>query len=476
MKKEIICINLDNEKLKLARVKCLSKKREVTDVAVKDIQGLADSDISKVIKDLVKEVGTKAAEVICVLSSHLLLTKNIEIPSRDPKEIQEIITLQSGRYTPYSQEEIIVDHINIGAYKQSYTKTLLIIVSRETIKRQLDIFNGAGLRVERVSIIPEAISYIYSYISSVKKNGGVTGVIHVNDDSTDFIVVLKNKLIFMRNFPIGARNFLVEKETCEERFVGEIKKSLESYQSEDIEKVPGQVILTGAIEGAGRIKTILDNALYTPVTVASYLDHISIKKDALNQISSLKQVSFLDVISPILASDELIINLVPEEVKLNKRLEMRGKEIIKMGILIMAIFVLICGILMGNIYLKRSYLEKLTSKYSSVVQEAQTLEKSFSKLQLIRGYLANRGYSLETLNEMHNLILANTYLNNIKFDEERFSIKGTSESMSTVFTLVGKMEESKYFQNVKTKYTTKRKEDGKDLTDFEITCTLEGNR
>lgn len=476
MKNEIICINFNNEKLKFARVKCLPKKKEVTDIVIKDIKGFGDSDVSKVIRSLFKEAGGKKASVICILSSHSLLTKNIEIPSRDPKEIQEIVTLQSGRYTPYSREEIIVDHINIGTYRQNYTKTLLVIVPREVIKKQLDIFNGAGLEVEKISIIPEAISRICPHILSVKNEEGVAGVIHPSDDSTDFIVVFKNKLIFMRNFPIGARHFLAEPEGCKERFVGEIKKSLESYQSEDIEKTPNRIILTGAMEGVGDIKTFLDKALCIPITVVPYLERLSIRKDALNSISSLKQISFLDVISPLFVSDELNINLMPEEMKLNKRLEARGKEIIKMGILIMAIFVLICGILIGNIHLKQTYLGKLTSKYRSVVQEAQGLEKSFSRLQSIRGYLVNRGYSLEILNELHRLLLPNIYLNNIKFGEEELSIKGSSESMSTVFTLVSKMEESKYFQNVKTKYTTKRKEEDKDVTDFQINCTFERTR
>ena len=95
-------------------------------------------------------------------------------------------------------------------------------------------------------------------------------------------------------------------------------------------------------------------------------------------------------------------------------------------------------------------------------------------MQVIRSYLSNRGYPLEVLNELYNVILPDMYLSNIRFgEEEGLTIKGTSESMSKVFTFVGEMEKTKYFQNVETKYTTKRKEDDKDLTDFQITCTLE---
>lgn len=474
MKKEVVCINLSGDRFKFARVKCLPNKREITDLVIKDIQGLADSDISNVIRSSFNEVGAKNPNVICVLSSHLLMTKNIEIPSCDSKEIQEIVTLQSNRYTPYSREEIIIDYINIGVYRQSYTKVLLVIVPQKVIKRHFEILDGAGLEIERISISPEAIGRIYPHISRVKTGDGPISVIHVKDDSTDFTVVLKNKIIFMRNFPIGVQYLLAEREKYKERFTEEVKRSLESYKNEDIERTPSQIVLTGATEEIEDIKSALDNTLYIPTAVIPYFNRFPIKRNVLDFVSTVKQVSFLDVISPLFISDELTVNLVPEEIKLKKRLEARGKEIIKMGILIMAVFVLVCGILMGNIHLKSAYLKELTLKYHSTNQEAQGLEKDFSTMQIIRNYLSSRGYPLEILSELYNVILPDIYFNNIRFDEKEFSIRGTSESMSTVFTLVSAMEKSKYFQNVKIKYTTKRKEEDKDLTDFQITCALEG--
>lgn len=475
MRKELVCVEFSSDKLKLARIKGLPNKREITDLIVKDIQGLSDSDISKVIRTSLNEIGAKVPYLIWTLSSSLMMSKNIEIPSRDPKELQEIINLQSGRYTPYSREEIIIDYIDLGIYRQNYTKVLLIMVPQKVIRKYIDILDGAGLEVGRISVAPESICRIYSSIAKTKLEDTPISIIHIGDDSSDFSVALRKKMIFVRNVPIGVKNLLAEKERYKEKFIEEVKKSLECYQSEDIERTPSQIVLTGAIEELKDIKTTLDSILHIPTMVVPYHEHLPVKRAVLNFISSQKQMSFLDVISPLFTADELAINLIPKELKLRKALEERGKDIIKMGILIMAAFVLICGILMSKIYLKSVYLENLTLKYRSTNQEAQGLEQAFSRVQVIRSYLSSRGYSLEVLNELHSVILPDIYLNNIKYGKEgNFSIKGTSESMSTVFTLVGEMEKSKYFQNVKTKYTTKRKEKDKDLTDFQITCTLEG--
>ncbi|MBN3039081.1 MAG: pilus assembly protein PilM [Candidatus Omnitrophica bacterium] len=474
MQKELICISFSADKLKIAYAKGLPGRREVQTLLVKDIGSLSEPDIAQAVKAALNELKIKSRSVICSIPSRSIITKNIEIPSRNPKEIQEIINLQSGRYTPYSREEIIVDYVNIGVYRQNYTKALLIIVPQDAIKRYVGILNLAGLDVLKVAVVPEGICHVYYHISRVKQDDTPASIIHIGADSTDFIITAKNKMIFARNIPIGVQYFLSEKEKFKEKFVEEIKKSLESYQSEDIERTPNKIILIGAIDEIKEIKEHLDKNLYIPTTLISYLEQLPFKRQALDVAASAKEVSFLDVVSPLFAEAELSIDVTPKEIKLKKALEARGKAIIKMGVLSMGAFALICAILISKIYFKTTYLEQLLTHYQAVNKEAESLEKSYNKMSVLKSYLTNRGYSLEVLNDLYSVILEDIYLSHIKFQEgKEFQIKGSSLSMSTVFTLVSNMEKSPYFENVKTRYTTKRKEEDQDLTDFHIVCTLE---
>ena len=473
MKNEFVCVNFSGDKCKVARIQGSYVNKEITDFLIKDIQGLSDSDISQVIKDSFEEIGANNPNVICSISSNLLMTKNIEIPSLNPTEIEEIISLQSGRYTPYSRGEIIVDYISVEVYKKKYTKVLLVIVPKSVIERHFSVLSGAGLEVEKVVIVPEAICHSYSYILKLKTVDSPVAILHVSDTSTEFLVGLKNKMIFMRNFPMGMKDFSETSREYELNFLEEVKSSLELYHSEDIERNPNQIVITGLTPEIERVKLVLEDALHIPVNTIPYLDNVSVKKDILDSVSKKENVSSIDVVSPLLVLDELNINLVPNEIKLKKKFEARGKELIRMGSLLMTIFVLICAILMSNIYLKGAYLSKISSKYKSSITQAQALKEDFSKIKKVKDYLLARGQSLEILNALYGVIPTDIYLESIKVDEEGgFTIKGTSGSMSTVFTLVADMEKSKYFNNVRTKYTTKRKEDDKDLTDFQIVCTL----
>jgi hypothetical protein len=65
------------------------------------------------------------------------------------------------------------------------------------------------------------------------------------------------------------------------------------------------------------------------------------------------------------------------------------------------------------------------------------------------------------------------YLADLRYDDDKFSIKGTSVSKSSIFALVGGMEGSNLFRNVQTKYVIGRTEEGREFSDFEITALFE---
>lgn len=478
--REAIGIDSSGNNLKLAYVKVSpGNKGEVASFSSWNIGGLTDDDVAKIIVTALKELKVKKPCIVNIVPAHLVITKNIEIPSVDPAEIREIINLQAARHTPYSREEIIVDYIDLGTYKHSYTRILLVIVARKVVKRQFEILDKAGLKAERTFFAPEGLAWFVSKMLKLDTAHLPLNVVHVDESSTDFTIILRDKLLFIRSIPMGGQHLIGEKEKYQAKFVEEIKRSLEVYQTEDIEKVPNMLVLTGAAQALEDLETVLGDTLHLPVRNIPYFRNLPISSEILKTASLSKDLSFLGVIAPILAWESMKVNLIPEEIKLRKLVEERGRDLIKTGILVLTTFVLISLILISKIYFKTVYLKNLNAQYQTLNRDAQKLEKDFTKVALIKTYLASRGYSLEVLTELFNLVPADLELDDIKSDEHgRFSVKGTAESMSTVFSFVGDMEKSKYFKDVKTKYTRKRKDGLRDVADFEITSLLnkEANR
>ena len=297
------------------------------------------------------------------------------------------------------------------------------------------------------------------------------GLVHVDTAFSDFSVVLKDKVIFVRNIPMGIQHLTVDKETNWPRFIDEIKESLEIYRNEDVDASPGRLILTGAIEEIKDITALFNSSLMIPSEGITFGPHFSFSEEASKVYSSGRFSSFLSAISSAFSFEEITADLTPEEYKLKRIFERRSKEIIKTGILMLSIFVMLCLFLAGKIYLKNVYLAKLNQRFEELHRRAEVLEKDFSRIKLMRRYLSLRGASVEVLGELYKVLPDEIMLQEIRFDRTGvLSFKGRAIEPNQVFSFVDELKKSMYFIEVETKYTDKKKEGDQVFTDFEIVC------
>jgi len=472
--KDIVCVSLSGDNLKLAYARISPTRKEIVDLVSYEIQGLAEEEITKSIQSSLSSLKLSSPEVIIIVPSHATIAKNIEIPSLNEQEIREIVDLQAGRHTPYSREEIIIDYINIGTYQENYSKILLIIVTLNVIRRQIDILEKADLKVEKVYFSPEVIMRLCSSALKLSKGEVVETIIHVDAHFTDFVTITKGEVVFVRSIPIGRQHLFNEKERYQVRFVEEVKKSLETYQTEDIGPLPEEIILTGSSQDSEALQELLNQMLFIPVKFFPYLEHIPMASQELKKSLAAGEDSFLDVIAPLLNAGHVQINLIPEEVKLRKKFEEKSKDLVTSGFCVTVILAMLCLSLIGSIFFKSSYLAKISDKYEPVIEASKRLENNFSQMRTIKRALKNRILALDVLAELYKLTPADIQLSAIKFKlEGRFSIEGNSRTMGTVFSFIGDMEESEFFKKVESRRTTKRRVDDQEIVDFEIICTLE---
>ena len=390
-------------------------------------------------------------------------------------EIDDIVRLQAGRHTPYARDEIVVDYINLGVYGSNYTKILLVIVKREVVKRQYTLLEMAGARLDRIALIPEAIGAVALPVLKVDSMDAPVAILHVDTEITDFTAIRSEKTIFLRCIRVGSMHLALEREKYQIMFIEEVKKSLEAYQGEDVGQPPHKFIVTGVLSDAVKdLCPILGDALHIPTRAQPFVEQVPFSKQAARIASTVKDLSFLTCIAPLLVWDRLKINLLPEEVKVRRAFEKRSKALIQMGVLAMTLFILLFSVFFSRVVFKRLYLERLTAMYLPLNEEATLLEKEYANVRTVHAFLIERHLPLEALTRLHELIPDGVYLTQIKYDETTgLSIKGSAMTMTEVFVSVDGMEKSEWFSNVQTRYTTKRKEGDFDVTDFEITCVTE---
>jgi len=469
-----LSILLTDDLLKIAFFKSSSGKPEVANLYFQEIKGFSDQDIERKIREVLQTFNVKNPEAICILPASVTTTKNIEIPSLDPKEIESIIELQAGRHTPYSREEISIGYINFGVYQKNYSKVLLVIVNRKIVMRQINILEGAGVRVTKILFGPEVRAGFYAQEGDLANKDAPIGIIDIDYLSTDFTIMIRDTIVACRSIPIGMSLFPEEDLLVQERFIAELKQSIESYQSEDIEKIPNNYILSNTCERCKQLQAALSKSLNITVKPSRYFDKIKLSDAATQVVNSRSDVTFLDVIAPLFVLKTSQINFLPEEIQVQRSLEEQSREGIKLGILVLILLVIIGLIVMSKMSFKSMLLDKIKNEYEQTQKDARSLEELSTKTRIMKAYLTDRLMPLQALRELYRVIPEDVYLNSFSLDEAgKIVIDGTSDSMSEVFALVGALENSELFKSVKTKSTTAKKERGKDVAAFEINMKLE---
>lgn len=466
---DAIGFDLSDDYAKIAHVKLAGLKREVAGLASREVRGASDDDIAAFVRQAIVgfKVTDPAASVMVPL--HTIITRSIEIPSKDPEEIREIVSLQASRHTPYSRSEIIIDTLDLGVVRESYTKVLLVIVPRDIVMRHTRILEKAGLDPEKVFFPPEAIAYACAKILGNEGSDEAVAIVHMDATFTSFLVIRRGRLLFMRGIAIGADHLLEEKEIYGDRFVDELGKSLESYLNDEAGPKPSLLLLTGVVAEVTELDDFFRETLNMPIKHQTYFQHFSISREAKAVASGSRQVSFFNVVAPLLLHDRLKLNLVTEEQKLKIHLERRGRDMIKLGVLVMVLLAAVFGFFTEKVFFRREYLRQITERYAKVREDAKQLEGLFAKTQLVKGYLARRGNSIECLSVLYDVLPPDVRLASLKYEQgEKFTAKGTSRTMASAFSFVSNLERSAKFKGVKTKYVTTRMEEGADVADFEI--------
>jgi len=97
--RDIVCVSLSGDNLKLVYAKISPTRKEIVDLVSYEIQGLSDEEITKSIQSSLNSLKLSSPEVIIIVPPHATIAKNIEIPSLNEQEIKEIVDLQAGRHT-----------------------------------------------------------------------------------------------------------------------------------------------------------------------------------------------------------------------------------------------------------------------------------------------------------------------------------------------------------------------------------------
>ncbi|MFH1856005.1 MAG: pilus assembly protein PilM [Candidatus Omnitrophota bacterium] len=476
-KKETVSLDLGMDWFKLAAAETGPAGKKLTKLNVKKVTSFKHS-FSKSIADAFKECGLKSNSVVTYLPRHLTTIRILELPSMDKNEIADMIELQVVKQTPYSREEIITNFKILGpAEKKGYARVMLVIVRKSIIEERLKLFREAGLEVNFIGLSSEMILELYRQVLKFGKNppkDAVIGLIEMDSNFTDFLFFRDNNLIFTRSIFIGLENVLAEPQTWKDKFIEQIKGSLEIYKQQGLFKDVNKLVISEALEKVTGFSILLEESLNLPVEVVKFVESVPATEEFLSAASfHAKNVSLLPCLGALFASEEQELNFLPKQIQMRKKFEERSNQITTSGVLLLSILMIISGIFAERIYNRNRTLNLLKQEINKTTKEADRVEKMKLRIDMIRKYSDKKYSPLNSLLELYRVFPEEMYLTSFGYENgKQIILSGTSGAMSGIFQFVNVLENSAYFEKAKTNYVTKKKREGQEIVDFELICDI----
>src|SRR5256712_1112576 len=471
----ITALEFSGEWLKLARVEVSAKgKRRLRRLVARPV--VLPEEIPKTFVDLVKEGVGAADSILISIPRNLVTVRNLQLPNTDPRELNEMIGLQTAKQTPYSKEEIISDFQVVRRSPEGFTDVVLITTHRSVSNRCLKILDDCRLKAAGIRLSSHGVRSGWQLLCGATKDAGrgPTAVLDIDSNFSDFLVIRSGTVTFTKALSIGSAKLSSGEANEIEKLTQEIQRAIDIYEGERIGQGIATLVITGA-EVRGRLVPRLGETLRLPVQRVSLVERLPGAREVLDVPEAQREsVSLTAVLGLAWDAESAGIDLTPQEVSIREALEHKGRAIMVTGILGVSILAALTALVSQHVYFKKQYLEQLDGEIARTQQAASDVEALKKRLKIIREAERRENSSLEILSVLHRSTPPEISLKSIAFDEDSHVVlKGVTQKMSTVFEFVSTLEKLPNFRQVKAKHATRSgSKDGSEEIEFEITCPL----
>ncbi|HPM42434.1 MAG TPA: pilus assembly protein PilM, partial [Candidatus Omnitrophota bacterium] len=175
------------------------------------VLGISPEDPQKAAGDIrlfVKKNAIKTKNAILMIPRQSVTTRIVGLPSKDPRELDDMAAFQAVRQIPYPKEEIISGVIPVETTPEGFTKAMLVICHKDMVERPAAIMRESGLILSEVTLSTDGLFNWYSGNKDLPARTKQAPVVVVDCDAanTDIAVISNGKLLYTRGLTFGAND------------------------------------------------------------------------------------------------------------------------------------------------------------------------------------------------------------------------------------------------------------------------------
>ncbi len=456
-----IIVQITESCLKVAALRANGSFFEADTCIVEPVAGLHDTLITEKLLKAIKAFKMRQPAVIVSLGRNTVTVRNLHLPSRQAPEIEQMIDLKLTRIVPYKKEDVVFDFRIVGTDETGFARVLLAVVKTDTVRRCAAIVEKAGCSVDRIVLGSYGVWQKIKGLAAAGAAGDVFLALDVDTDFTDFMIFSSTAPLFTRTINIGAQALIENKDGVVSKFITELKQSLTMFYNEEINKRPERVFVCGARVGEGFIRRIESEL---SLVVENTVDGLpGTPEDASTM--GLARVS---------VHDKQEFNFILTEIQVRKTLSRTVQQLIILGGVCVYLLSLGYVFYWSRSYHQQNYLVRVKEQAESVEKTLGDLPEKLKEIEFVKTRLEDRKAVLFVIVALQKVVPAKVAVISVIIDEAgKVIVRGQAEELADVFKFIDNLQKEKYFKEVQTKSTKKKKVGDRDLIDFELNFILD---
>lgn len=425
--------------------------------------------------------------VLLNIPRHMTMARLIRLPSTNEEEISKIVKIEALKFVPCADEEIVSSYRIIEKFDDGYSSVLVVAMMSAAVQKQVDVLKSAGVKdVEIIALGSESLLMWYLLAREKKDDNGVL-VVNIDAHYVDMNIIDGEKLVFTRGIVCDGSENLLE----------EFQASMAMYQKSTGKPV-GTVVLTGNTLKVKACQGLWAREKGLLIETIGQMEHMPVKLHDLDSSFSEKwsgipparragcgmkesfvadtgSSSFVELMGLSMKAKEICINLLPDAMAARNRLRSLKGILIRTAVLAVLVLVLIGGLLVKKLNDKAVYLTRINAEIARIEPQAAKTRTMLKSVKVIKEQMFKRPLSIDVVGDLSRLAPDGILLMMIDFERERsLTVRGTAPSLSDTLKYMNVLAGLPYLQDVKIRNVSKKKAEGGEETEFEITGNVIG--
>jgi len=458
-KQNKIVVELTNDWLKVFEVSASGPTASIINAYAGKVN-FADESSEKTIARIVADKGFQKLPAIAVLPRQIVNVRMLDLPSSDPEEIRDMVGLQADKQTPYSRDEIVFDHRILGTVRDGYTRIMLVILQRSILRERFGFLERVGLNIEKMTISSEGLLNWHRKHFVQSENDKPMAILDVDSYYSDYTVVTGRGTEFTRSILVGADQLKEDFEKWKEKFVQEIKRSMDMSKEEVPDVAADKILLSGSAANVQNLGQYLGTELGAAVTATGAFEKFARVPEFLTDDPAYGAVSFTSLAGLAWNSDNIELNFMPESAKMRKELKNKATCLAAFGMTFMALIMAITTYASLKINVRKNILANMIKQNAEQKEEVQRIRNMIEIIKVVnrRGNTAQD--SLSIMRAVHSSVSADMKISMIEIDAEAgtVTVAGTAGSLADVRALTTSLEQTPIFKSAGEKGASTRVE------------------